>query len=202
MRRWVPVSAGLAPVALVGGWTLAASRQHEGFDSIRDTISALAAHGADDRWVMTAALAALGAAHAATALGLDEAAVPGRVLLGLGGVTAALVAAFPQPSTGHLPAATASFVALALWPAFSGLPSRAGGRWATAGLVVLLGWLAFEVDGGHLLGLSERVVAAAEALWPLAVVLGVRHSRGHRPHVGQLGRRHSRPVDPNGPSPD
>ncbi len=117
MRRWVPFSAGLAPTVLIGGWTLAASRQRGGFDQVRDTISALAAHGADDRWLMTGALAALGAAHVATAAGLEEAAPAGRVVLAFGGVTAALVAAFPQPSAGHFPAATASFVALAVWPA-------------------------------------------------------------------------------------
>ncbi len=179
MRRWVPWSAGLAPTVLIGGWTVAAARQRGGFDQVRDTISALAAHGADDRWLMTGALAALGAAHVATAAGLEEAAPAGRVVLAFGGVTAALVAAFPQPSAGHFPAATASFVALAVWPALSGLPTPAGGRWATAGLAALLGWFALELGDGDLLGLTERVAAGAEALWPLAVVLAVRQARSN-----------------------
>jgi hypothetical membrane protein len=176
MRRWVPFSAGLAPAALIGGWTLAASRQKGGFDQVRDTISALAAHGADDRWLMTSALVVLGAAHVATAAGLEDSAPAGRVVLAVGGVTTALVAAFPQPSAGHFPAATASFVALALWPALSGLPTKDGGRWATAGLLALLGWLTVELGDGALLGLRERLVAGAEALWPLAVVLAVQAS--------------------------
>jgi hypothetical membrane protein len=176
MRRWVPFSVGLAPVALVGGWMIAAARQRDGFDQVRDTISALAAHGADDRWVMTSALAVLGGAHVATAAGLEEAATGGRVVLAVGGVSAVLVAAFPQPSAGHFPAAMVSFVALALWPAFSGLPTVAGGRWATFGLFGLLGWLTLELGDGRLLGLSERVVAGAQALWPLVVVL-VLHRR-------------------------
>lgn len=92
-------------------------------------------------------------------------------MLAVGGVSAALVEAFPQPSVGHLPAATVSFVALALWPFSSGLPTRTGGRWATIGLLALLGWLTLELGEGHLLGLSERVVAGAEALWPLAALL-------------------------------
>ncbi|MEO5709157.1 MAG: DUF998 domain-containing protein [Nocardioidaceae bacterium] len=174
MRRWVPFSAGLAPTVLIGGWMLAASRQQGGFDQVRDTISALAAHGADDRWLMTGALYALGAAHLATAAGLEESHKAGRAVLAVGGITAALVAAFPQPSAGHFPAATVSFVALALWPAVSGLPTKAGGRWATAGLLTLMGWFALELGDGDLLGLTERVVAGAEALWPLAVVLAVR----------------------------
>ncbi len=171
MRRWVPFSAVLAPTALIGGWLVAAARQRDGFDQVRDTISALAAHGADDRWVMTSALVVLGGAHVATAAGLDEAAVGGRVVLAAGGVSAVLVAAFPQPSAGHFPAATVSFVALALWPALSGLPTKAEGRWATGGLLALLGWFAWELGQDRLLGLTERVVAGAQALWPLAVVL-------------------------------
>ena len=167
---------GLAPTVLIGGWTLAASRQRGGFDAVRETISALAAHGADDRWLMTGALAVLGGAHVATAAGLEEAEPAGRVVLAVGGVTTALVAAFPQPSPGHFPAATASFVALAVWPALSGLPTGAAGRWATVGLLALLGWLTVELGGRELIGVSERVVAAAEALWPLAVVLAVRRA--------------------------
>lgn len=168
-------SASLAPVALIGGWTVAASRQSASYDATRDTISALAAHGATDRWVMTTGLAVLGACHLVTALGLDDAALLGRALLGLGGATAIGVAALPQPDPGHFPVATTSFVALALWPALSGLPSRRAGLLATAGLAASIGWLALELDG-DLLGLSERVAAGAEALWPLAAVLAVRRS--------------------------
>ena len=46
MRRITWVSASLAPVAFIGGWTLAATRQPAAYDATRDTISALAAHGA------------------------------------------------------------------------------------------------------------------------------------------------------------
>ncbi|MGB5017831.1 MAG: DUF998 domain-containing protein, partial [Candidatus Nanopelagicales bacterium] len=74
------VSATLAPVLLIGGWTLAARLQPAGFDSSTDTISALAGLGATDRWVMTTALLGLGACHATTASGLKAAAPAGRVL--------------------------------------------------------------------------------------------------------------------------
>ena len=119
----------------------------------------------------------LGAAHVATAAGLEEAAPAGRVVLAVGGISAALVAVFPEPSAGHFPAATVSFVSLALWPAVSGLPTKAGARWATAGLLALMAWFATELGDGDLLGLSERVVAGAEALWPVAVVLALRSRR-------------------------
>ncbi|MDQ3154878.1 MAG: DUF998 domain-containing protein, partial [Actinomycetota bacterium] len=84
--RWAVVSAAAAPVLLIGGWTLAATRQPAGFDSAVDTISALAAYGAADRWIMTAGLAGLGACHVVTALGLRSAALPGRLVLATGGV--------------------------------------------------------------------------------------------------------------------
>lgn len=182
MRRWVWVSAGLAPLALIGGWSLAASRQPPTYDPVRDTISALAAHGATDRWVMTAGLAVLGVCHLVTAAGLAEAGTRARVLLAVGGAGTAAVAALPQPSAAHVPAATVGFVALALWPAFSGVPGGRAAVAATGVLLALLGWLAVELGrgglGGHgdLLGLSERLLAGAESFWPLIVVLTLHGS--------------------------
>ena len=170
MRRWTPASAALAPVALIGGWTVAAARQPGSFDPVRDTISALAASGARDPWVMTTGLAVLGACHVATAAGLEEARPLGRAVLALGGAAAVLVAALPQPSPGHLPAATVSFVALAGWPAVSGVPTRRAGLLAAGGLTALLVWLGTQLGDGPVLGLSERVVAGAQALWPLVAV--------------------------------
>jgi hypothetical membrane protein len=175
----VPASSALAPAALVGGWTVGAARQPEVYDPVRDTISALAAEGARDPWVMTAGLAVLGGCHVATALGLTEARPFGRMVLGVGGVSAVLVAVFAQPSAGHFPAASVSFVALAVWPAVSAVPSRRAGLLASGALLTLLAWLGVELDGGHVLGLSERVVAGAQALWPLAVVVALR-SRARR----------------------
>ena len=177
MRPWVPLSASLAPLALVGGWTVAAALQPTGYDSVRDTISALAAKGAADPWVMTAGLAVVGVAHLATALGLEEARLPGRLVLGAGGVSTVLVAVFAQPSGGHFPAATVSFVALAVWPALSGLPTRRTGRWAAVVLLGLVGWLGVELGRGEWVGLVERVAAGAQACWPLAVTvaLWLRH---------------------------
>ncbi len=178
VRGWALVSAAAAPVALVGGWTLAAARQGPGFDPVRDTISALAASGASDPEVMTAGLVVLGGCHVATALGLVGARPLGRLVLAVGGVAAVLVAAFPQPSAGHLPAATVSFVALTVWPALSGLPTPRAGLLATGVLAALLAWLTTQIGGGSVLGLSERVVAGAQALWPLAVVLVLRRRWG------------------------
>ena len=165
------VSAGVAPVALIGCWSLAASRQPASYHAVEDTISALAAHGATDRWIMTAGLAVLGVCHMTTASGLTEANISGRALLAAGGAATAAVAALPQPAAGHLPAAAVGFVALALWPAASRVPGPRTACMATAVLLVLLGWLAIELRRGHVVGLSERLLAGAEAFWPLVVAL-------------------------------
>ena len=186
VRNWVLVSAAAAPVALIGGWTLAQTRQSAGFDPVTDTISALAARGADDRWIMTVGLFVLGVCHLVTAAGLTEAAPAGRILLALGGAATVVVAASPQPAAAHIPAAAVSFGALALWPAFSGLPDRRTGIVATAVMLVLLGWLGAELRDGDQLGLSERLLAGFQALWPLLVALVIVRSRrrvqsdGHR----------------------
>jgi hypothetical protein len=120
---WALVSATAAPVLLIGGWTLGAARQPGGFDAVTGTISALAALGATDRWIMTTGLAGLGVAHLVTAAGLRPARRTGRLLLALGGLATLAVAAFAQPATGtstaHGLAAAVAFVALALWPAFA-----------------------------------------------------------------------------------
>jgi hypothetical membrane protein len=174
MRAWVIWSSGLAPIALIGGWIVAAAQQPASYDSVRDTISALAARGAHDRWIMTAGLALLGTCHLATAAGLTQAGAVARALLALGGAASLAVAALAQPNPAHVPTATVAFVALAVWPIWSRLPNRRLARAAAAGLVVLLVGLLIELAGsGRLLGLSERGVAGAEALWPLVVTLTV-----------------------------
>lgn len=189
--RWGVLSAAAAPVLLVGGWTLAAARQVPAVDPRIETISALAAADATDRWVMTAALAGLGACHVVTALALRPAALPGRALLALGGVATLAVAAFPLPadggSTPHAVAAATAFLVLAVWPpAASRQPapapvlSRPVTASAAAVLLGLVGWFAVELAVGSRVGTAERVTAAAQAAWPLVVVLGLRGRRGRR----------------------
>jgi hypothetical membrane protein len=177
MRSWTLASATVAPVALIGAWTWAAARQPPGFDPVRDTISALAAHGAADRWIMTAGLTGLGLAHLASALGLTEIGPTARALLAGGGAATLVVAARPQPDAGHVPAATVGFVLLALWPAVVAGPGRRVGRVVSAGLLALLGWLAIELDTGTGLGLSERVLAGAQSLVPLAAAIAIVAAR-------------------------
>lgn len=201
---WGVVSSAAAPVLLIGGWTVAAALQPGTFDQVTGTISALAADGAADRWVMTLAFLGVGACYVVTGLALRPVALPGRILLMAGGVAVALVAANPLPGGGggsarHTAAAAISFITLATWPVPGARqpPSapwvvRRGRtlsapwvlrRWGRVGsaavLLALLVWFGVELNtAGGPVGLAERVLAAAEALWPLAVVLACRLRRG------------------------
>lgn len=185
VRSWGVLSSLAAPAALIGGWTVAAAVQRPTFDSVTSTISALAATDADARWLMTGALVLTGGCHVATAAALTSARPAGRVMLAAGGLATAGVAAFPLPaatgrSAAHTVAAGLAFGLLASWPAFGG---RAGApAWTLranvnrAASLVLLGAVAaflvtLEADAPPV-GLTERVAAGSQALWPLLVVLG------------------------------
>lgn len=168
------VSATVALIAPIAAWSLAPSRQPPGYSSVRQSISALAAHGATDRWMMTTGLFVLGVAHLCTAVALVELGPVGRLVLGLAGAATIAVAALPQPAAGHLVAAGVAFVSLALWPVLARVPARRFRVVVTLALLALLLWLALELrQASLLLGLSERILVVAEALWPLAVALRV-----------------------------
>jgi len=183
MRTSTVLSSAAAPVLLIGGWTLAQSRQPAVFDPLHNTISDLAAHGAADRGIMTAALVGLGLCHLITAAGLTEAALPGRTLLGIGGTATVLVAAFPQPGDGggsaaHTVAAATAFACLAAWPlagqGATALLRKPAATAAGIGLLALTGWFALTLASGGPIGLTERIAAGAQAIWPFLVVQSVR----------------------------
>src|SRR5882757_3244137 len=117
---WVVCAAALAPVLLIGGWTIATTFQPPTYLWTRDTISALARIGAPERWFMTTAFAGLGVCYLLIAVGLRAAAPLGRVVLFIGGGTTILVSALPLPPTGtsqsHGLVALLGFLAMALWP--------------------------------------------------------------------------------------
>jgi hypothetical protein len=203
---WGLACAVLAPVFLIGGWTVAAARQPAGFSPTRDTISALAGLGATDRWLMTAGFVGTGFCHLGTALALRPAALAGRLGLAVGGAATVALAAFPVPavgsSTAHGLVAGAALTALALWPAVSWRRGahRPVQSWpwalspgpavaATVGLLALLGWFTAQLTGdGALIGLTERFAVGGQVLWPLVVVLSAVASQ-------------ARVADPSGPSP-
>jgi hypothetical membrane protein len=182
---WGVISSAGSPALLAGGWTVAASLQPRGFNPVADTISVLAGVGATDRWVMTWALAGVGACYLVTALALRPAARPGRLILMAVGVATVLVAANPEHDGhgGSLPHAfwaAAGFIAMTAWPLAGQVRGPrtpyglrpAAAACATAVMLVLLAWFGAElICAGHQIGLAERALALAQAAWPLAVVL-------------------------------
>jgi Protein of unknown function (DUF998) len=199
---WGLVSAAAAPVLLVAGWAAAARLQPFPVDPVANTVSALAAVGAADRWVMTVTFLAVGGCDVLTGLALRPAARPGRVVLVGGAMAGMLVAAYPeQPGGGgsplHAILASVGFAALAAWPAFA---ARRGPRvaWglrppvcAAAVLVLacLVAWFAAEVvTGDGQAGLAERILGEAQALWPLTVAVSCRYPALH-PGTGRMPAR-------------
>jgi hypothetical membrane protein len=191
---WGLASSAAAPVLIVGGWSVAAGLQPHHFDPVSGSISALAAAGVTDRWVLTLALLGVGACHIITGLALRPAALAGRLILMTGGLAAIMVAANPEHARGvgtlpHTFWATLGFTALAVWPIAGwkrgpsvpyGLrPAVAVG--AAAVQLCLLAWFDAEViTAAAQVGLAERVLAVAQAIWPLAVVVTCRWSQSAR----------------------
>ena len=213
---WGVVSSAAAPVLLIGGWTVAASLQPR-FDPVADTVSALAAQGATDRWVMTLTFLLVGGCYIVTALALRPAGAAGRLILIAGAVGGLLVAANPEHPGDpypipHIIAASAGLAGLVTWPAGAwrrgpavpwGL-RRAVAATAVAVLFALVLWFAAElVLGAGQVGLAERVAGAAQAVWPLAVVLSCRIRRPYIPGrpPPRRGPRRQRPARSYGPAP-
>ena len=178
---------------MIGGWTLAQSQQ-DAFDPVRGTISDLATQASVAPWIMGVGLAITGVAHVVTAAGLRPVPRPARALHALGGLATLAVAIFPSDThpRAHVVAASIGFGALAVWPAWArrstatGVLRPAVATTASAVLLVLLGAFLLELwqvtSDGRATGLTERLVAGAQALWPLVVTLGLvrsaRHERG------------------------
>jgi hypothetical protein len=194
---WGLVSSAAAPVLMVSGWTVAAGLQPRSFDPVAQPVSVLAALGAADRWVMTLTFVVVGACDFVTGLALRPAGAAGRLMLMAGAVAGMLVAANPEHPGSRLPLphmiwAAAGCAALVAWPAGArrrgpsvpwGLrPEVSAG--AVVVLLALLAWFGTElITGGGQAGLAERIFGAAQAVWPLAVVVSCRRAArtGTRP---------------------
>jgi hypothetical membrane protein len=182
---WGVISSVGAPVVLIGGWTVAAGLQPR-YDPVADTVSALAAIGAPDRWVMNLVFLLVGLCYVATALALRPAKTAGRLILIGGAISGMLVAANPEHAGGgfgsvpHLVFASIGLAGLTLWP-LAAAQHGAAAPWglrrapAAAAVVVqfaLLAWFSAElILAAHQVGLAERIMGAAQAAWPLTVVL-------------------------------
>jgi len=189
MPWWGVVSAVLAPVLLIGGWTAAADLQPVPFDAISRSISALAAQGMPYRSLITIALLGVGACDVVTGLALRPAAEAGRIMLIFGGVSGMLIAANPQHihsgSPVHEIFSCTGVVLMTLWPIAGmrldpGAPPALRPQAALAYGLCTLGlllWFTAELFGGDQLGLAERVITADQSLWPLVAAVSVLLTR-------------------------
>ena len=177
---------------LIGGGTVAASLQPRSFNPVADTVSVLAGLGATDRWVMTLVILAVGVCDIVTGVALRPAASAGRLTLIAGASAGMVVMAYPMPTLGpagtpHAIWASLGLAGLMAWPALAWQPGPSA-PWglrrpvclcAAGVMLVLLVWFVAEVmTGAGQAGLAERAVGAAQAVWPLAVVLSCRYWRG------------------------
>jgi hypothetical protein len=211
---WGVVSSAAAPVLMAGGWTLAASLQPHSYSQVADTVSALAAPGAADRWVMTLTFLLVAGCDVVTALALRPARRLGRLILMAGAVAGMFVAANPElPGTRfplpHMIYATAGAAAVVAWPAVAwrrgpsvpwGLrPVVSAG--AVVVLVALLTWFGAElITAGGQAGLAERFFGAGQALWPLAVVASCQYATSTGARASERGRRSALAYGPGTPS--
>lgn len=189
MPWWGVTSSLLAPVILIGGWTMAADLQPAPFDAVQRSISALGAVGMPYRWVIALTLLGVGACHATTGIALRAAAEPGRALLVLGGISSILIAVNPQPQHGgslaHEAFSLVGVVVMTTWPIAairreSGAPFglRPVAAVAVTGVTLVIeAWFLIELFHGPELGLAERTVTTDQSIWPLLVVMSVLVAR-------------------------
>ena len=185
MPWWGVTSSALAPVILIGGWTVAADLQPHSFDAVRRSISALGAEGMPYHWIIAVTLVGVGVCHAVTGLALRPAAEPGRILLMIGGVSGVLIGLNPQGahsgSLSHEAFSLIGVVVMTIWPLAAirrdpGAPFglRPVAAYATTAVtLVFLAWFTIELFNGAQLGLAERTVTADQSIWPLLVVFSV-----------------------------
>jgi hypothetical membrane protein len=187
---WGVASSAAAPVLMLTGWSVATALQPRSFDPVAEPVSALAAVGATDRWVMSLTFVVVGACVFMTGLALRPARAPGRLMLMAGAVAGMLVAANPEhPGTSfpvpHMICAAVGCAGVVAWPAGAwrrgssvpwGLRPTVSAA-AVAVLLALVAWFGAElITGGGLAGVAERIFGAAQALWPLAVVVSCQRA--------------------------
>ena len=205
---WGVGSSAAAPVLMVAGWSVAAWLQPRPVNPVAETVSALAAVGAADRWVMSLTFVVVGVCFFVTGLALRPAGALGRLMLMAGAVAGMLVAVNPEHPgirfpVAHMICAAVGCIGVVAWPAGawrrgSSVPwaLRPGvSAIAAAVLMTLVAWFGVElITGGGLAGLAERIFGAAQALWPLAVVASCRYAarKGTIPSLNRAAMRAAR----------
>jgi hypothetical membrane protein len=178
------VTATIGPVQSVLGWVIAGA-MWPGYDPIRKTISDLAADDSPVQAIQTSFFALGGTLSLVAAIYARSFALPGRIVIFLGGLATFGFAYFTTPSQDshsdwHRIFAIISFVLFSAWPLFSMRTTKSypwvlrpvGALLATLGFTVISYWflLTWTDPAATNVGLVERVIATAQTTYLSAVI--------------------------------
>ena len=186
-------AATLGPIQSVLGWVIAGSLW-PGYDPIRKTISDLAADDSPVQWIQSSFFILGGTLSLLAAVYARSLAMPGRVVIFLGGLATFGFTYFTTPSQAgysdlHRVFAIASFVLFSAWPLFSMRFSKnypwvlrpVGAVAATIGFTIISLWFlsTWTNPDSRNVGLVERIIATAQTAY-LSVVIWVCWFAGNR----------------------
>ena len=178
------IAATIGPVQSVLGWVIAGALW-PGYDPIRKTISDLAADDSPVQAIQTSFFILGGALSLVAAIYARSLALPGRIVIFLGGLATFGFAYFTTPSQDghsdwHRIFAIISFVLFSVWPLFSmrldksypWMLKPAGAILATLGFTVISIWflLTWTDPAATNVGLVERIIATAQTTYLSAVI--------------------------------
>jgi len=186
-------AATIGPIQSVLGWLIAGSLW-PGYDPIRKTISDLAADDSPVQWIQSSFFLLGGTLSLLAAIYARSLAMPGRVIIFLGGLATYGFTYFTTPSQDghsdmHRYFAIASFVLFSAWPIFSMRLNNqypwvlrpAGAIIATIGFTIISLWFlsTWTNPDSNNVGLVERVIATSQTTY-LSVVIWICWLAGKR----------------------
>ena len=186
-------AATIGPIQSVLGWLIAGSLW-PGYDPIRKTISDLAADDSPVQWIQSSFFLLGGTLSLLAAIYARSLAMPGRVIIFLGGLATYGFTYFTTPSQDghsdmHRYFAIASFVLFSAWPIFSMRLNKqypwvlrpAGAIIATIGFTIISLWFlsTWTNPDSNNVGLVERVIATSQTTY-LSVVIWICWLAGKR----------------------
>ena len=196
------IAATIGPVQSVLGWLIAGSLW-EGYDPIRKTISDLAADDSPVQAIQTSFFVLGGVLSLVAAIYSRMFAMPGRIVIFLGGLATFGFAYFTTPSQDghsdmHRLFAIASFVLFSAWPLFS-MRIKSDYPWvlrpvgailATVGFTMISLWFlsTWTNPDATNVGLVERVIATTQIGY-LSVVIWICWLHGKRADVSKGGSK-------------
>ena len=181
---WAVIAATLGPIQNVLGWGISGALW-PGYDPIRKTISDLAADDSPVQWIQSSFFILGGTLSLLAAVYARSLAMPGRVIIFLGGLATYGFTYFTTPSQDghsdmHRYFAIISFVLFSAWPLFSMRTSKSypwvlrpvGAIVATLGFTVISLWFlsTWTNPESTNVGLVERIIATAQTTYLSAVI--------------------------------